>query len=415
MPSEMKFYAPQVRLVDQQTGESIGGDSPADADLISAKVVQLNSGISTVSLTINNQRHDNARPVYPPWKYNDLDRLRFGQRIRVDFRYGVENWVPMILARVTDMSFSFPQSGGSKITVQGEDLLSLLKRKDARDKRYRNQQELDIVRSVLERSHMGLPMGAAVVPALTFDDTLGTVMHQKRQTYLKFLEDIADRLDYEVFVDFDEPRTTSSAVKFHFEGSRSLALGKVIDLTWGENLTQFNPKFKVWEQITAANASGRHPRNRRRVSVTAGVEAIAPDLHAEQGKPAPLNAIDARRRFFEDESRSGAGDAEAAGGDNPEAVDVTNLDEGRARAKATAVVRTRAREFLTVEGGTIGFPSLRPGLHVNIREMRAPFDGLYYVTKATHSLDQSGYKTSFSLRRPGMLPPENYLTAEATP
>lgn len=409
MSPGMQFYAPQARLVDHQSGESIGGDAPADADLVSAKVTQLHSGISTVSLTINNQRNRDGRPVHPPWKYNDLSQLRFGQRIRVDFRYGSENWVPMIAARVTDMSFAFPQSGGATVTVEGEDFLSLLKHKDTRDKRYREQDEVQIVRDVLSRSQCGLTLADPLVEREVFDDTLGTAMHQKRQTYLTFIEELAERLDYEVFVDFEDPEDVESTVSFHFEPARSLALGQVVDLTWGENLTQFNPKFKVWEQFTEAVARGRHPRNRRRIEETVTTEAIRRDLHFEPDAPEPLHAIDARRRFFAEEANSG---------DNAEAVDVTNLDERRAQTKAGAVLRKRAREFLTVEAGTVGFAKLRPGLHINIRQMRAPFDGLYYVTKASHSLDNNGYRTTLSLRRPGMLPPEDYLsteTAEASP
>jgi phage protein D len=82
-------------------------------------------------------------------------------------------------------------------------------------------------------------------------------------------------------------------------------------------------------------------------------------------------------------------------------------------AHAKRLLRERAREFLTAEGSTIGFPKIRPGIHLNISGLRAPFDGLYYVTRATHTLDERGYRTGFSVRRPGMLPPEGYQAGQA--
>jgi phage protein D len=353
-------------------------------------------------MTLNNQRNVDGRPVHPPWKYNDLATLKFGQRLRVDVRYGGEPWAPLILARVTDMTFAFPSGGGSQLTLVGEDLLSLFKSKPAQDKRYRDKQEVEIVEDVLSRSQTGLSLAAPAVPRPTFAEPLSTVTHQRSQTYLQFLESLAERLDFEVFVDFDDPTDVESEVKLHFEPARSLALETVVDLGWGTNLVSFTPKFKVWEQFTGATARGRNARTRRRIEQSVAAEAVRADLHAEPDGPAPLDAIEARQRFFADENNPE---------ENVEPVDVSNLDEERARRKAEAVVRTRARELLTARASTFGFAELRPGIHVNLQNLHAPFDGLYYVTQAVHTLDAGGFKTECSLRRPGMLPPENYPAA----
>jgi phage protein D len=63
---------------------------------------------------------------------------------------------------------------------------------------------------------------------------------------------------------------------------------------------------------------------------------------------------------------------------------------------------------LTAEATVIGSPNLRPGIHVNLSKLEAPFDGIYYVTKSEHTIDNSGYQTKLSLRRPGMLDPSLY-------
>ncbi len=73
-----------------------------------------------------------------------------------------------------------------------------------------------------------------------------------------------------------------------------------------------------------------------------------------------------------------------------------------------AQLRKSMRELLTADGSTIGRPGLRPGIHVKIGGLYPPFDGLYYTTQTVHTFDGNGYRTQFSLRRPGMLDPDQY-------
>jgi phage protein D len=88
-----------------------------------------------------------------------------------------------------------------------------------------------------------------------------------------------------------------------------------------------------------------------------------------------------------------------------EAPNQTNVDPERARQLAVTMLRKKAREFMTLEGTTLGLPRLRPGNHVEIRGFRPPFDGFYYVTKTVHSCGADGFRTRFSARRPGMPEP----------
>ena len=384
----------------------LAGSKSVNCDLVSARVTQIHHGVSQVSLTLNNQRHDGELPLTPTWKYNRLGVLRFGQHVQVQFRYARgedagEDWQPMMLARITDMGFTFPSSGGCQLTLEGEDMLSLLKTKPDDDTAYRNKSENEIVEDVLRRAQFStaFPMAASTDPE-PFSDTLTTVTHQKSQTYLQFIESLAERLDYEVYVDFDDTTNSFSAVKFHFAPARSLRLRGLVELTWGSDLVEFRPKFKVWDVYTGAKTNGRDPRRRARVEESVVAGALVPDLHTAPGGATPMSAIDVRARFFRAER--------GAVPDNLASLDVTNLDRQRARRLAVATLRKSAREFLTVEASTIGFTRIRPGIHVNIKNMYAPFDGIYYVTKAVHTLDSNGYRTQCTLRRPGMLNPDGY-------
>lgn len=396
-----RFYAPQARIVSEDGSPILVSGRPITADLVSARVTQTHHGISQVSLTLNNQRHEEHnehRPLVPSWKYNGLSAIEFGQTVRVQYRYGSdeEDWHPMILARINDVGFSFPSSGGARLTLQGEDQVSLLKKKPPESKTYNDKQELEIVRDAVSRSGSGLTLAPPPSP-VTFQESLRTVTHQNSVTFQQFIESLAERLDYEAFVDFDDPTDKNSAVRYHFRPSRSTDLRGVIDLTWNRDLVDFTPKFKVWEVYTRATASGRNPRRRARAVESVEASDLTMDLHPAPGGAAPISALQARDRYFPGESNK-----------NELNIAVTNLDAARARQAAVAGLRKQARQFLTAEATTIGFTRLRPGIHVNIKGMYAPFDGIYYVTQAVHTLDSGGYITRCSLRRPGMLDSSDY-------
>lgn len=426
-PPGTSFFAPAVHLLDEnatgsdQSDQAIifgqAGDSqahPVHVDIERAEVTQVNHGPSQVSVTLNNQRHqsyENPRPISPSWKYNRLDHLKFGQKLVVKFGYAMKEpgsadsrVAPasadtafqknlMLRARITDMTFGFPNQGGSKVTLKGEDAMSLLNAKPENDKRYDRQNEVQMVEEILVRSGSGLQLADG--PRENLSGTIRSLTHRKGTSYLQFVQELAKRLDYEVWVDIDQ------ANQIHFEKARSLMLGAVIDLSWNRNLVDFKPRFKGWDIYTGATAGGRNPSRRSAIREVVAASEIQSDLHTAPEGPGPITAIQARSDFF-----TGGGDSD----ENNVTVDVNNLDTARARMAAVSELRRSAREFLTADATTIGLPHLRPGMHVNIKKLYAPFDGIYYVTHAIHTIDNTGYRTKVKLRRPGMLNPSAYPT-----
>ena len=435
-----EYFAPQARLVDATTNQVIGlaagGKSTpnqAEVDLVSAQITLGINNVCQLNVVLNNQRHKSGQPVFPPWKYNNLSQITFGTRIRLDVRYGAGAWHKMIVARVTDLQFSFPQSGAAQLTVVGEDLLSLLKIKSEEEKRYSNHKEDFIVEDVLVRSKAkdlklaftgtnagSDPLAGPLVPWPELQP-LRSITHAKETSYLQFLQSIAERMDFEMFVDFTErlildskapPADKASEVKLHFEPARSTVKPqKALALTWGTNLVEFTPKFKVWEQLTEVKIGGTKHGARARHTEHIGVAdpEVTKDLQRDDNYtipgdngPKPVKVLDAgqvRSKFLVKEGSEPP---------NPETISASNLDADRLKLQAIARLRKSTRELLTADGSTIGLPELRPGIHVNIGGLYPPFDGVYYVTQTVHTYDTSGYRTQFSLRRPGILDPGQY-------
>lgn len=408
-PLGTAFHAPQARLVTE-TGAPIEiNGQPITPDMISASVTLSHTGTGLTTIVLNNQRHAaDHKPVVPPWRYNKMDTLSFGKRVRVDMRYGADGWTPMILARITDMTFGFPSAAGALMTLKGEDLTSLLKTKPQTDEMFLEMSEEKIVDSALQYSGSNLSLPTPR-PAPAFSAPLMAITQEKAKTYLQFFQAFAERMDYEIFAEFDdiEPGQAGATVtapdprpvSLHFEPARSGVLDKVVTLHWGRDIVDFKPTFKAWDILTGARISGNTPRQRGGFEVVVPMADAINDLHTSPTGPAPISAIDARQNAFADENRPET---------NEDAIEASNIDEERARLQAVTKLRTSARQFLTADITTIGFTRLRPGMHVDLTGFYAPFDGIYYVTKTVHSIKADGYTTVTSLRRPGMLDPAGY-------
>ena len=344
----------------------------------------------------------------PSWRYNGLGEVSFGSRLRVDFRYGAEGWTPMILARITDVGFLFPSGAGSLVTLKGEDLASLLKAKPTMDNIYIDFHEIEMVEMELEASASGLAL-PATRPDSPFSQPMPSITHEKAKSYLQFIQAFAERMDFEVFVAFNDPSPGRAApnpsdpdprpTSFHFEPARSAVLNEVVTLQWGRDIVDFKPTFAVWDILTSATASGSLPRGRGTFTATATLDDAINDLHAAEGGETPIPASAARRAAFDEENRPE---------ENGEQITASNIDQERASLQAVAKLRASARQFLTGDITTIGFTKLRPGIHVNLTGVHPPFDGIYYITKTVHTLSAAGYLTVTSLRRPGMLDPAGY-------
>ena len=163
------------------------------------------------------------------------------------------------------------------------------------------------------------------------------------------------------------------------------------------NLLEFNPTIKVVEQYSSVELAGKHRDRLKPVPVREQVafDILNDELHIDPAQDRPLaSGPEVRGVFFRGRPP------------NEYSETATNIDPARARWRAESALRKKAREFMTIEGTTLGLPRLRPGNHVEIRGVRPPFDGFFYVSKTVHSFGADGFRTRFTACRPGMpLPP----------
>ena len=443
------YFVPGLRisvLPANLTSASQPGTALPDTvlrDVIQAEVTRVCSGASQFSFTLNNyvastiyspdaisiggtpsSLSGGTRPAYPPYKYNDFSLIAFGTRLRLDMQDWRDpsterrlsspatwssSWVPMVSGPVTDMRFEFSSGSGARLTVSGEDDLSQLKDHAKTRKEFSKVPELQIVSQILTLA--GYPLTSlppSQVPWPSFaNDTAQGISESilDGQSYLEFLQKIADRLDAEIFIEFSDLTDSTSQLQFHFEISRcrvapEASAGDIFVLHRDRNLIEFSPSIKVVDQPSNAQVKGRNRDRNNPTMVTGDADPtlLMDELHPDDSTSPPQALTTPVRwcgsHFFPDRP-------------NPSSdPNKTNLDPARATVLAETQLRKKAREFFTIDGTTVGLPRLRPGNFIQIKGMRPPFDGYYYVTKTVHSYGADGMRTKFSARRPGMvLPP----------
>jgi hypothetical protein len=448
-------YAPQVRVVrlgNDLRAEGERGDvltKDVLGDLVRAEVTRVNTGISQYTLTFNNwflstaldrsahsenlgegspteatEKNGNVS-FWPRFKYNDLGVLCFGNRLRIDMRYvpeptagkptdeGDATWTPMVSGPITDMQFSFASGAGAQLTVSGEDDLSPLKDKQGKRVPMERRSELNIVTQALKKANFPLVPAAPLVayPDFVKDDGQGLQeVVETGQSTFEFIQKLAGRLDFEVFLEFAAFDDPAAPLEFHFEPYRGRAkpveeLRPVFRLDREKNLLDFSPTIKVGDQYSKVVVKGRHRDAllAKEVRGEATHTIIADELHRDDALDGTLRSgPEVRSAFF------GARTNEVT------LPNQSNLDEVRADWSAKTTIRKKARELFSIEATTIGVPRLRPGAHVEIRGMRPPFDGFFYITKTVHTFGADGYRTKISACRPGLeLPPYKEKRAEA--
>jgi phage protein D len=66
--------------------------------------------------------------------------------------------------------------------------------------------------------------------------------------------------------------------------------------------------------------------------------------------------------------------------------------------QAKAILRKRSEIFVKGRGESVGIPEIRAGTNIELLGLGKVFSKTYYIEKATHTINASGYKTLFNVK-----------------
>jgi Bacteriophage probable baseplate hub protein len=272
----------------------------------------------------------------------------------------------MLTGIVTELSTSFPSSGIPQLTISGYDH-SYAMTKGTKSQNWENRKDSDVVREVATEHKL--------TPKV--DDT--KVVHPKiersQESSESFLLRLAKRNGFDCFVNFNE-------LVFRKKGNDKAA---VIELVWGEGLVSFSPEINLSEQVTQVEVYGWN------------VQCKKPIVGRARKGDEPGRDEETRCK---EKRASGAEYLQAICKEKESTLRVREpvFSQQEADLRARAILKRRAEGFVGGRGESIGIPELKANANVRFKRLGCFFETTLHIHQATHTVDGSGYRTSFDVK-----------------
>ncbi len=355
--SGIAIYAPTFTI-------KLGGKEIPTEDITDVEVDEQieNSGMCTISF---NDMLDMKKQKF---RWLDDARIQIGTRIEISFSYAQGSGnasssggnTLLFIGSLHAITPNFDPGGSAKLKIRGYDLSCNLMRSRKGQGIYNKKSYSEIVGEIAEKYGLKQDQIESTSPAS--ESVSRQRDEDENEDDYKFVKRLASKINYEFFVReeslyFRKPKDSDDAkftftnginiVSFSVEANTSAYVSEVQTNLWSSNQKEKSPQTAKQEEV--GNSFGL-------------------DLTSQQGKKIIL-----------------------------ENVNVSSAEE--ANARAVAELKKRNKKLITGNLESIGNPSIRPGMTVEIKKVGDRFSGTYYVEKTKHSINQKGYSTTLTLRR----------------
>ncbi len=282
-----------------------------------------------------------------------------GKNVEVHMGY-VGDLHPMMLGEITAVTPSFPAGGSPTLSITGYDLSHRLRhnRPERFTFKYMND---SAIAAIIAGENRLIPM---VDPA----PTPPRESVQQTGSDWAFLTELATRNFFKVDVDWDR-------LLFRFPRPK---FDKTI-LEWGKNLSSFSPRLSTSGQFGIAVIRGYDYSLAQKIVSILPAIAVGDDIDniIEKLGSAVIDQLVSFGRYIVRDKN------------------VNNYLDAAQLAKSLLVQLLQGMYEGT--GTCIGIPRLRAGEQIEVRNVGKRFSGAYTLTKATHTINSSGYQTSFEI------------------
>jgi uncharacterized protein len=300
----------------------------------------------------------------------------------------------VFVGEITGVSPSFPNSGMPTITVVAHDFLQRMMT-GTRDRAFALSLpaigKFPVPDPAIAALVSGVdllipdidPAGAALsfltlllMYAIDPNEVKRGVRIQKEQSDFDFLTGIAKQNGWEMYIDHTQ-NPQGYMLRFQFLIQDYSAS---VNLKWGESLLDFTPKITTVGQVAG-------------ITTRIWVSSIKLEIVI-------VLSWDYDRASFDLMVYPGLGSIDMLLG--KKAQSVLKIQAGGpalAPKKILSELLPRLNNRLTGSGSTVGDPAIKAGKVINFDGLGDQFSGLYRVTSATHTIDGSGYRTQFEVRK----------------
>lgn len=334
-----------------------GADLPAQAaaDLTSVAIYEDLDAPSMFTLYLVNWDMNRLRVTW-----SDDALFAVGNEVELQMGY-LDQMTTLLIGEITGLEPEFCADMAPMLTVRGYDRRHRLLR-SRKTRTFTQMKDSEIANQLAGEAGLTAQVQDTRV---IFDYVL-----QHNQTDLAFLRERAHRIGNEVVV---EDKTLTFRPRRHDQG-------EIVTLARDVDLIEFLPRLTTMNQVGQVRVRGWNPKEKSAVVAQAAVGAETTTMAGATSGPAAVNAA-----FGETESAS---------------VTRPVLTQAEADQIATGRFNELALDYIQGEGACIGRTDLRAGAVVRMEGLGQRFNGLYYVTSATHTYAPAhGYRTMFTVRR----------------
>lgn len=311
----------------------------------------------------------------PSLRWVDDDSLMPGKGLVIKAKDDQGSDVLVFDGELVELEPEF-QQGAQRLVVRAFDRLHRLNRgKQVRS--FQNVTDGDLVSKLAQEVGLKARCGAT--------SAVHEYVLQANETNLQFLQGRAARLGYLLYVQ------ESTLV---FEPPESA--GSELELTWGEQVTQFRPRLSTLHQINKVTALGWDPEKKEQLVGKAEKSKYLPEIGIKE------TAAELAKSAFNMETN--------------DLVSTPARVQKVADELAQAAANRHAAKGVTAEGLIGGMPAVKAGSSVKIKNVGERFSGKYFVTGSSHIFRPAeGYTTSFSVSGLQSLSLLDMLQPEDTP
>ncbi len=346
-----KFYAPRFEIEIQNT--ALAADM--SKAIISVSIAEkLNEG-ADFTITVNDE-FDLSTQTF---KWLDHTLFNLGNTVKVKFGYE-SSLELLMMGNITGIESSFFSGETPTVTVRGHDLSYDGFKRSSPEQAFENMTYSDIVRS------LGSSAGLIVQT-----DSTEKFARQIRKTNEESNFTFIERLAREVGFQFKIDRQTLYFKKPEVDKK------EILVMALGKDIISFNPDMNSTRVYSEVEVRGHNPQDPSTPIV--GRATAGSELPQETGKETASQACPtAGRKVITN-------------------VIVTSVNH--ANAIAQAVLDSASASFIEGTVESIGIPEIKPGVTIKLEKMGERFSGKYYVKETTHTINDSGYKTTFKVSR----------------
>lgn len=335
--------------------------SPAFEILIDGKNI-LREGMAIPSITVDTTTEEKAdtcrfsvKNAYDLVKrdFKWLDKLELGKYIEVKMGY-VDKLETVFYGLITSLNFEYPADDTPQIDVTAMDV-SFLMMKGSRSQSWENKKYSDVVKE----------LGKKYCSRVFVDDTkhkIGTI-DKNRVSDFHYIQHLAKQNNYDFFI----------VGKTMYFRKPLKNIKPVTTLTYGKNLRSYTVDMNLADQVSGFVVRGWDPKKQevieaksKKVTKMGSNSRTGPDI---------LSSLGVTEEYL-----------------------YTNVETvAEAQAQADDKLNEYAMKVITGSGECIGIPEIRAGRHIKIQGVGKKQNQPYYLTSVTHTINSSGYLTSFNV------------------